>query len=99
MATSPIRIELRGLASEVEDAQRDLQETLGELEERLLPQRAARRLVTEHDPALVLTGVVAAGLAVGFMRDESRTVRALGLLAAAAVGAIAYHLGSGTRPR
>ena len=99
MATSPIRIELHGLASEVEDAQRDLQETLGALEERLLPQRAARRLVREHEPALVLTGVVAAGLAVGFIRDDNAAVRAAGLAAAAAFGAIAYHLFSGARPR
>lgn len=94
MATSPIRIELHGLASEVEDAQRDLQETLGALEERLLPQSAARRLVREHDPTLVLVGVVAAGAAVGFVREHNPVIRFAGLLAAAAVGAIAYHLSS-----
>lgn len=95
MANSPIRIELRGLASEVEEAQRDLQETLEALEERLLPTRAAQRLVREHDPAVVLAGVVAAGLAVGLIRDNSPTVRAAGLFAAAAFGAIAYHLTTG----
>jgi hypothetical protein len=99
MATDPVRIELRGLATEVEEAQRDLQETIGALEERLLPQRAARRLVREHEPVLVIAGVVAAGMAVGFMRDENRMVRAAGLVAAAAVGAIAYHLSGGERHR
>jgi hypothetical protein len=92
MANDPIRIELRGLASEVADAQRDLQATLDALEERLLPARAAQRLVREHDPALVLGAVVAAGLAVGLIRDNSPTVRAAALVAAAALGAITCHL-------
>jgi len=92
MATRPIRIELRGLTSEREDAQRDLQETLGALEEKLLPRRAARRLVSEHDPLLVMAGAAAAGLALGLIRDEDVGGRVVGLLAAAAAGAILFRL-------
>ena len=92
MASDAVRIEIRGLTSEKEQAQRDLQETLGALEEKLLPQRAARRLVTEHDPVLVVTGVLAAGVALGLIRDESPTGRMVGLLAAATAGAIAFRL-------
>src|SRR6185503_2105650 len=96
MASKPIRIELRGLTSEREEAQRDLQRTLDALEEKLLPRRAARRLVTEHDPALVLAGVAAVGLALGLMRDDSAPGRTAALIAAAAAGAVAYRL---TSPR
>lgn len=92
MAGRPIRIELRGLTHEREEAQRDLQETISALEEKLLPQRAARRLVTHHDPGLVLTGIAAAGLAAGLIRDENPTVRAAGLVAALAAGAVVYRL-------
>jgi hypothetical protein len=92
MAGRPIRIELRGLASEVDEAQRDLQYTLGALEEKLLPQRAARRLVERHDPALVVAGVAAAGLALGLIRDESLGARAAALVAAAAAGAVVFRL-------
>jgi hypothetical protein len=92
MAGRPIRIELRGLANEVNDAQRDLQSTLGALEEKLLPQRAARRLVERHDPALVVAGVAAAGLAVGLIRDESIAARTAALIAAAAAGVVVYRL-------
>ena len=92
MAGRPIRIELRGLANEVNDAQRDLQNTIGALEEKILPQRAARRLVERHDPALVVAGVAAAGLALGLIRDESIAARTAALIAAAAAGAVAYRL-------
>ena len=92
MAAEPFRIELRGLTHEREEAQRDLQETINALGEKILPQRAARRLVSRHDPALVLTGMAAAGLAVGLIRDESPRLRAAGLVAAVAAGAAIYRL-------
>jgi hypothetical protein len=92
MASKPIRIEVRGLTSEREQAQRDLQMTLGALEEKLLPQRAARRFVTEHNPALVVTGIAAIGLALGLARDDDPRLRGAGLIAAAAAGAILYRL-------
>jgi hypothetical protein len=92
VASKPIRIELRGLTSEREAAQRDLEETLGALEDKLLPRRAARRLVREHNPALVLGGFVALGLALGFARDHSPSGRTASVVAAGVAGAIAYHL-------
>jgi hypothetical protein len=92
MASEPIRIELRGLASEVDDAQRDLRDTLQALEGKLLPQRAARRLVTRHDPLLVLVGAAATGLALGLIRDESPTARTGALIAAVAAGAVLFRL-------
>jgi hypothetical protein len=92
MASDPVRIEIRGLTSEREQAQRDLQMTLGALEEKLLPQRAARRLVTEHNPVLVVAGMAAVGLAMGLARDEDAGMRTAGLIAAAAAGAIVYRL-------
>lgn len=92
MASNPIRIEIRGLTTEREEAQRDFQMTLGALEEKLLPRRAARRLVTEHNPALVLSGVAAAGLAIGLMRDDDPGLRSASLIAAAAAGVIFYRL-------
>jgi len=92
MAGRPVRIELRGIASEREEAQRDLERTLEELEDRILPQRAARRLVREHDPLLVVAGVAAAGLAAGLVRDDSPGVRTIGLLAAVAAGALLFSL-------
>jgi hypothetical protein len=90
MADRPVRIELRGLADEREEAQRDLQRTLDALEEKLLPQRAARRLVTQHDPVLVLAGVAAAGLALGLVRDERFALRTAGVVAALAAGAVLF---------
>jgi hypothetical protein len=92
MAGRPIRIELRGLTHEREEAQRDLQETISALEDKILPQRAARRFVSRHDPGLVLTGMAAAGLAVGLIRDENPRLRAAGLVAAVAAGAAIYRL-------
>jgi hypothetical protein len=85
MASPPIRIELRHLATEREDAQRDLQETLVALEEKLLPQRAVRRLVSRHHAGLVLFGAAAVGAAIGFSRSPTRGGRAAALVAAAAV--------------
>jgi len=92
MAGDPVRIEIRGAASERAEAQRDLRETLGALEEKLLPRHAARRLVTRNDPALVLAGVVAVGVAIGFLGDDSRAGRTAGILAATAAGLIAFRL-------
>ena len=92
MAGRPIRIELRGLTYERQEAQRDLQQTITALEEKLLPQRAARRFVTRHDPGLVLTGLAAAGLAAGLIRDESVSVRVAGFVAALAAGAVLYRM-------
>jgi hypothetical protein len=92
MASSAVRIEIRGIASEKAEAQRDLQRTIQTLEEKLLPRRAARRLMTENGPALVLTGAVAVGLALGLAGAPGRRVRAASLLAAAIAGAIACRL-------
>jgi hypothetical protein len=92
MAGREVRIEVRGLANERVEAERDLRETLGALEEKLLPRRAVQRLVRQHNPALVLTGVVAAGLAIGFMGADRRGARVAGLLAAATAGVVAYRL-------
>jgi hypothetical protein len=92
VASRPVRIELRGLTSEREAAQRDLRETLGALEEKLMPQRAARRLVQDNNPALVLTGLVALGFALGFARDATPSGRVTSLVAAAVAGGVAYRL-------
>jgi hypothetical protein len=92
MAVDPVRIEIRGLTTEREQARHDLEETLGALEDKLLPQRAVRRLVQSHDPTLVLTGMAAAGLAVGLIRDENPTARLAGLIAGAAAGAVLFRL-------
>ena len=92
MASDPIRIELRGLAHQREEAQRDLRETLGALEDKLLPQRAARRLLTRTDPALVLVGLAATGLAIGLVRDASPGARTGALIAAVAAGIVLFRL-------
>ena len=92
MASEPIRIELRGIAEQRDEAQRDLQNTLEALEDKLLPQRAARRLVSRHDPVLMLIGLAAAGLAVGLIRDESPGARTGAVIAAAAAGAVLFRL-------
>ncbi len=92
MASRPIRIELRGLTNEREEAQRDLQETITALEEKLLPRRAARRLVTDHAPGLALVGAAAGGLALGLIRDKDPHVRAAALIAALSAGAVFYRL-------
>jgi hypothetical protein len=92
MATRPVRIELRGLTSERQAAQRDLEETVEALGEKLLPQRAARRLVQENNPAVVLTGLVALGFALGLARDETPRGRTMSLIAASVAGAAAFSL-------
>src|SRR5262245_16655409 len=92
MASSPIRIELRGLVDQREDAQRDLQVTLEAIRDKLLPQRAARRLVTQHDPRLVVVGIAATGLALGLVRADSAGARTGALIAAAAAGAVVFRL-------
>jgi hypothetical protein len=91
VATDPVRIEIRGLETEVEDAQHDLRETLRVLEERLLPRRAARRLVKD-DPMLVLAGLAAVGFALGFARDRSPAGRTVSIVAAGVAGGILYRL-------
>lgn len=93
MASLPIRIELRHVATEPDDAQRDFQETLVTLEEKLLPQRAARRLFTEHNAALVLFGAASVGLAFGLARSPTRGGRLAALVAATAAGTVFYQLG------
>lgn len=92
MAVDPVRIEIRGLAGERDAAQRDLRETLGALEEKLLPRRAVRRLVTENDPLLVVTGVLALGVALGFARASRPPTLMASLVAAGVAGAIAHRL-------
>jgi hypothetical protein len=92
MASDPIRIEIRGLVHERDDAQHDLQRTIEALQEKLVPQRAARRFVARHDPVLVVAGLVAAGLAFGLVGDERFAGRATGLVAAVAAGAILFGL-------
>lgn len=89
MVTSPVRIEIRGLRSEREDAERDLRETLDALGNRLIPGRAAHRLFEQHDPRLVAATVLAVGAAVGLARDPKPLVRGIGI---AAAGAAAYLL-------
>ena len=93
MASLPIRIELRHLATERDAAQRDFQDTLIALEEKLLLQRAARRLFTEHNAALVLFGAASVGLAFGLARSPTRGGRLAVLVAATAAGAVFYQLG------
>ena len=92
VATRAIRIELRGLADERAAAQRDLEDTLVALEEKLRPSHAAHRLVEEHSQTIVLAGAAALGLALGLAHADTRGGRATGLAAAAVAGAIAYRL-------
>jgi len=99
VASPPMRIELRHLAIEREDAQRDLHETLVALEDKLLPQRAVGRLFAHHNTntGLVLLGVAAAGAAIGFSSGQGRSARTASLLSAALAGAVFYQLGRGRR--
>lgn len=92
MADSAVRIEIRGIASERDEAQRDLEETLGVLEARLVPARVARRFVNEHGTGLVLAGAAALGMTVGLLRGRGGA--GAGLLAAAALGTVAWNLRS-----
>ena len=73
-------------------AGRAIQDQLGEGLSRAQERIAARRFVRELDPALVLAGVVAVGVAVGLTRDPSRTARVTGLAAAGVAGAILYRM-------
>jgi hypothetical protein len=82
MSADPVRIEIRGLRIERDEAQRDLRETLDALGERLMPARAAQRLVRQNDPRLVIAGVLAVGAAIGLARDRQPIVRAGGVVAA-----------------
>ena len=92
MADSAVRIEIRGIANERDDAQRDLEQTLGALEARLVPARVAHRFVNEHGAALVLAGAAALGMTVGLV--QGRRGAGAGLLAAAALGSFAWSLRS-----
>jgi hypothetical protein len=92
VASRPIRIELRGYESEREEARRDLQRTIGELENRLLPQRAARRLVEEHGAAMLVTGMFATGLALGLVGSRSPGARTASVVAAVVAGAVFSRL-------
>ena len=92
MPDSAVRIEIRGIANERDEAQRDLERTLGALEARLVPTRAARRFVREHGAVLVLAGAAALGATVGAIRG--RRGAGAGLLAAAALGTVAWTVGS-----
>jgi hypothetical protein len=47
---------------------------------------AARRFVEEQSPARALTGMLAAGLAVGLIPDDRPSVQLSGLAAAAVAG-------------
>jgi len=93
MTGEAIRIEIQGLATEVDDAQRDLRVTLGTLEDRLLPRRAVRRLARQHEPVEVLAMMTAAGFALGLLREKSAGMRLVGLLAAGIAGTLVYRLG------
>lgn len=48
--------------------------------------------MSDNGPALVLTGALAVGLAIGLAGSPGRRVRAAGLLAAALAGAVACRL-------
>lgn len=89
MAADPVRIEIRGIQNEIDAAERDLRVTLDALGDRLLPGRAAQRLVRQHDPRIVVAGVLAVGAAIGLARDPKPIVRIGGIVAA---GAAAWFL-------
>jgi hypothetical protein len=88
MRREPVAVRAIRLATERDHARRDLEQALDSLEQRLLPGQAARRLVVDKDAALVLAGVAAAGLALGLVRDESPTTRAMALVAGIVAGAM-----------
>jgi hypothetical protein len=97
MSADPVRIEIRGIRSELNDAERDLRETLDALGDRLLPARAAQRLVREHDPRAVVAGVLAVGAAIGLARDPQPIVRVGGLVAAGAAAWLLWRMVSNER--
>jgi hypothetical protein len=86
--TSEEAAEIKELALEREAAQRDLEETLEALEEKLSPVPAARRFVAGQSPARALTGMLAAGLAVGLIPDDRPTLQLSGLAAATVAGVL-----------
>jgi hypothetical protein len=91
MASDPVRIELRDVVEQREEAQRDLQETLEALEQKLLPQRVALRIVSK-DSGLVLAGAAAAGIALGLSGSSRAAGKAVSLSAALAAGWVFYRL-------
>ena len=97
MSADPVRIEIRGIQSEREEAERDLRETLDALGDRLLPARAAHRLVREHDPRMVVAGVLAVGAAIGLARDPQPIVRVGGLVAAGTAAWLLWRMASSRR--
>jgi hypothetical protein len=84
--TSEEAADIKELAIERDAAQRDLEETLEALEEKLSPVPAARRFVDEQSPARALTGMLAAGLAIGLISDDRPSLQLSGLAAAAVAG-------------
>ena len=86
--TSEEVADVQELAVERDAAQRDLEETLEALEEKLSPVPAARRFVQEHSPTRAVTGMVAAGAALGLISDERPAVQLAGLAAAALAGVL-----------
>jgi hypothetical protein len=91
MASDPIRIELRDVTAQREEAQRDLHETLEALEKKIMPQRVAKRAVSEH-ASLVLVGAAASGIALGLARSQSPAGRTAAMFAALGAGLIFYRL-------
>jgi hypothetical protein len=92
-----VRIEIRGIRSELDDAERDLRQTLDALGDRLLPARAAQRLVRQNDPRLVFAGVLAVGAAIGLARDPQPIVRVGGLVAAGTAAWLLWRMVSSGR--
>jgi hypothetical protein len=80
--------EIQELAIEREAAERDLKETLGAIEDRLSPVPAVRRFVAGQSPARALTGMAAAGVALGLISDERPALQVTGLAAAALAGVL-----------
>ena len=80
--TSEEAADIKELALERDAAQRDLEETLEALEEKLSPVPAARRFVEEQSAARALSGMLVAGLAVGLIPDDRPSLQLSGLAAA-----------------
>lgn len=85
--TSEEVAEIQTLAIEREAAQRDLEHTLEALEEKLSPGPVARRFV--HDsPVRALTGMAAAGAALGLISDDRSSLQLTGVAAAILAGVL-----------
>ena len=84
--TSEEAADIKELALERDAAQRDLEETLGALEEKLSPVPAARRFVEEQSAARALGGMLVAGLAIGLIPDDRPSLQLSGLAAAGVAG-------------